>query len=98
MAILDAQPATAVRIVKAENGLKGQYLMIFRGYVHFQQIMPPTQIEEREIPDSMVWVAAHFDAPRPSYGHFRHPARLWMWFVEGGWVFLVPFGWALLNP
>ena len=46
----------------------------FPGLRAFSAIFATDKIEEREIPHPMVTSAAHFGAPKPSYGHFSYPA------------------------
>ena len=46
----------------------------FPGLRAFSAIFARDKIEEREIPHPMVTSAAHFGAPKPSYGHFSYPA------------------------
>ena len=46
----------------------------FPGLRAFSAIFARDKIEEREIPHLMVKSAAHFGAPKPSYGHFSYPA------------------------
>ena len=46
----------------------------FPGLRAFSAIFARDKIEEREIPHPMVKSAAHFGAPKPSYGHFSYPA------------------------
>ena len=46
----------------------------FPGLRVFSANFASDKIEEREIPHRMVKSAARFGAPKPSCGHFRHPA------------------------
>ena len=46
----------------------------FRGLRAFSANFAIEKIEERNIPQPMVKSAARFGAPKPSYGHFSHPA------------------------
>ena len=48
----------------------------FLGLRAFSADFARDKIEEREIPHPMVKSAAHFGAPKPSYGHFSYPASL----------------------
>ena len=46
----------------------------FPGLRAFSANFARDRIEEVEIPQLMVKCAARFGAPKPSYGHFSHPA------------------------
>ena len=54
--------------------LVGSWQRLLRGYVRFQQILRETKSKSANFRIRWSKSAARFGAPKPSYGHFSHPA------------------------
>ena len=74
MAISGTRPVTAGGSFQAEKSPKMAIDGDFPGLRAFLANFGRYKIEECEIPHRMVKSAVRFGAPKPSYGHFSHPA------------------------
>ena len=74
MAISGTRPVTAGGRFQADKKPKMAINRGFPGLRAFSANFGRDKIEESEIPHRIVKSAARFGAPKPSYGHFSHPA------------------------